>query len=555
MRHLLITTALLMPASLWAQDMALLLGQERYEQLDRVRGADDIARAIPRLEVLGFEVLSRTNGRDPVVRDLAAAFQTQSTAADRLVVGLSGHFVTDGTRNWLLTAEAETPDMFDVDAAALSLESVLSVLATKPGKAVLLLGQADPRDLDMSSSSLSAGLSDLRVPQGVTVLRTNPAEAARILAGPLTQPEGVIGTQLLNRDDLATDGFLPADWALMPSEVIVDPVSEPDPAAGPTDDALNQEAQLWDTTTALDTVEGYRTYLSRYPQGRFVDDAEEQIAAILSEPNRDARLAEEALNLTRQQRRDIQADLTLLAYDTRGVDGIFGSGSRSAIINWQQSSGYPQTSYLTRDQIGVLDAQAARRQAEIEAEEARALAAAQARDRAYWAETGALGDAPGYSAYLERYPEGLFANIATAALSEIEDSRRAEAAAADRAAWDAAEDRDTLEGYRAYLALYPEGEFAEIAQSRVADLNAPQVAQSQRDQAQAEEAGLRLSGVRAQLLELRLRDLGLDAGPLDGVIDDTTRDAIRSYQEAQGIAPTGFVDRRTAIGLITGGGN
>ena len=192
MRHLLITTALALPFPLWAQDIALVLGQERYEQLDRVRGADDVLGAESRLEALGFEVLSRANGRIDAVRELADSFQGKAESADRLVVALSGHFVTDGTRTWLLTAEANDPDLFTVDQVAVSLDSFLHVLAGKQGKAVLLLGQADVDDLELDGTTLTAGIAPLDVPQGVTVIRTTPSVAASSLSGILTTPEAVI---------------------------------------------------------------------------------------------------------------------------------------------------------------------------------------------------------------------------------------------------------------------------------------------------------------------------------------------------------------------------
>lgn len=115
MRQLLLTTALLLPLPSFAQDVALIFGNERYEQLDRVNRADDILQATSRLEALGFEVFGRANGRIETAKDLAAAFQAGLESADRLVVAMSGHFVTDGTRTWLLTAEATTPDLFTVD--------------------------------------------------------------------------------------------------------------------------------------------------------------------------------------------------------------------------------------------------------------------------------------------------------------------------------------------------------------------------------------------------------------------------------------------------------
>lgn len=550
MRALLLTTALMLPLPVFAQDVALVLGMERYEQLDRVNRADDLLNATDRFEALGFDVFSRANGRVLAAKDLAAAFQAGAQDADRLVVALSGHFVTDGARTWLLTSETADPDLFSVDDAGLSLDSVLQVLGARPGQAVMMLGAADPDDLDMEDSGLSSGIGALDIPQGVTLIRTTPQVAATVLSNELTEPEALIGQRLRANPSLFVDGYLPADWVLMPSEVIVE-TPAPTPVGRTTTD-LNAEAALWDRTTAADTVVAYRNYVARYPSGWFVDDAEQQIEAILAEPNRAARLIEDALALTRNDRRAVQSQLTLLNYNTRGVDGIFGPGSRGAITNWQQSNGFPQTSYLSREQINLLDAQAARRQAEVEAEEARARAQADALDRSYWGETGGVGDEPGFRAYLARYPDGLFANIAKARLSEIDDQRRGAAEAADRAAWSIAQSEDIVAGYQEYLAAYPSGVFAPQARARIEELNAPQISDAQVAQSRAEEAGLRLSGVRAQLLELRLRDLGYNPGRLDGVIDGNTRNAIVSYQEAEGLIATGYIDRATAVGLMTG---
>lgn len=549
MRSLLLTTALILPFPLWAQDAALVLGMERYEQLDRVNRADDVLDAVDRLEALGFTVSSRANARIAAAKDLAAAFQAEVAGADRLVVVLTGHFVTDGTRTWLLTAEAVAPDLFTVEDAAVSLDSLLVLLSETPGKAVLLLGAADPDDLDLDDSALQAGFGDLAIPQGVTLIRTTPANAANLLESQLTEPEAVIGQQLLQNPSLRVSGYLPRDWVLMPGDIIVEPAA---PVQGPSQADLTAEAALWDQTTAADTVDAYRTYVARYPQGQFVDDAEAQIEAILAEPNRAARLAEERLSLSRQNRRNIQAQLTALSYNTRGIDGIFGPGSRGAITNWQQTNGFPQTSYLTREQINLIDAQAARRQAEIDAEAQRAQAQAEALERNYWAETGGVGDEPGFRAYLARYPNGLFANIAKARLATIEESRISLAQAADRAAWARAENADIIAGYQDYIAAYPSGVFVQEARNRIAALDAPRISDDQIAQARNQESRLRLSGVRAQLLELRLRDLGHNPGRLDGVIDNDTRDAIASYQEAQNLPPTGFVDRATAVGLLTG---
>lgn len=67
--------------------------------------------------------------------------------------------------------------------------------------------------------------------------------------------------------------------------------------------------------------------------------------------------AEEALALDRAARREIQRRLVLLGFDTRGVDGVFGPGTRGAISNWQNIRGHSVTGFLDRSQLQDLQAQ------------------------------------------------------------------------------------------------------------------------------------------------------------------------------------------------------
>ncbi|MGE4610870.1 MAG: peptidoglycan-binding domain-containing protein [Paracoccaceae bacterium] len=74
-------------------------------------------------------------------------------------------------------------------------------------------------------------------------------------------------------------------------------------------------------------------------------------------PSPRATLADEKeIELSRTDRREIQRRLVLLGYDTRGVDGVFGDGSRSAIRRWQQDSSLPISGYLDLNQLAVLRA-------------------------------------------------------------------------------------------------------------------------------------------------------------------------------------------------------
>lgn len=64
---------------------------------------------------------------------------------------------------------------------------------------------------------------------------------------------------------------------------------------------------------------------------------------------------EAALELTVRDRREIQRRLVLMEHITRGVDGVFGRGTREAISGWQQAQGFPPTGFLSAAQLGWLN--------------------------------------------------------------------------------------------------------------------------------------------------------------------------------------------------------
>ncbi|NGM46161.1 peptidoglycan-binding protein [Rhodobacter sp. SGA-6-6] len=68
----------------------------------------------------------------------------------------------------------------------------------------------------------------------------------------------------------------------------------------------------------------------------------------------DDRLEERLLGLTSAERREIQRRLTLLGYNTRGADGVFGSNTRRAIAAWQRDEGLRASGYITADQLREL---------------------------------------------------------------------------------------------------------------------------------------------------------------------------------------------------------
>lgn len=227
---------------------------------------------------------------------------------------------------------------------------------------------------------------------------------------------------------------------------------------------------------------------------------------------------EERLGLNSNQRKQIQRDLTALGYDTRGIDGVFGGGTRNALADWQRRKGLSVSGYITADQIVLLREQA---------DEARVIN--DENDRRYWALTGADGSERGLGRYLERYPNGLFANRARAELARLN-------ADSDEEAWAQAVRIDTPESYRQYLEDFPNGDYKNIARSRIG--SPPEVVEN--DAKRVEDA-LRLNSITRLLIEQRISDLGYRAGPRDGNFDLASRQAFRRFQQDRGMPVTGYV--------------
>jgi peptidoglycan hydrolase-like protein with peptidoglycan-binding domain len=547
MRNLVMTSAIAFYAvfaqSAQADDAALILGTERYETLGGVTRGARVTQAEDGLRALGFDVVALPNGRAETTEEALVAFVDALPEAERLLVVLSGRFVTDGNRTWYLTAEADRPALFSLGATGVSVESILRVLDEAAGRAVLVLGAEEGAN-NTFDLWLSEGIGQLDVPQGVTVLRGDPRSVADFLVTEMAQPEGDLAALVAGNRRISAEGFLPRNFVFMPPRPAQ--VAAPQPA--PVD--TGAEDALWQGAVALDSAEAYRNYLGRYPRGRYAEEAEAAIAEIIAEPERDARRAEDALDLNREQRRNIQRNLSLLDHNPRGIDGIFGPGTRSAISAWQQANAVPQTSYLTAEQISRIDAQAARRSVELEAEAERKRQQEALLDRAYWDETGAGDDEPGFRAYLERYPDGLYAQQAREGLAAIEAAKRREAEAEDRAAWDQARERDRPPAYRRYLEAYPDGVFKEEAAARLAALTQATNDTPAIEAARAEEAALGLNPLTARLVEARLDQLGLEPGEVDGLFDDNTRRAIRRYQRDRDLPVTGYLNEPTVVRLL-----
>lgn len=313
-----------------------------------------------------------------------------------------------------------------------------------------------------------------------------------------------------------------------------------------------QDKAFWQSTGALGSTWGLNRYLERYPNGAYARDARRQLSAQEENARRDQQAAQER--------------------DDRAYWRATGSAGSVSGLN----------DYLRRYPKGIYAADARRQLA----------AQRDAEDRAYWQRTGARGDADGLRRYLREYPDGVYAGTARRQLEEVErasrdgaDWVRAERSdtiagyreylrrnpngayvsiaerrlsdleyqtrtAREDAAWRDADRIHTLQGYRTFLRHYPNSRYASTARARLGDLAAatplPDHTNAQIERArQYEESLLGPNPSLSMQMEQGLRKLGYQPGPIDGVIDEQTRDAIRALQRKLGRTVTGYVDADT----------
>ncbi|MCB5199419.1 peptidoglycan-binding protein [Loktanella sp. TSTF-M6] len=495
MRQFLLATTLICTAAMAAaQDAALVVGISDYDDLSDVSRADRLVAAGAALREHGFSI---KGGRNLDVDDLfsqARIFSDEAEDADRIVVALSGQFATDGALTWFMGQDAPAPQDFTVGQQGILVQTALNALAQASQGAVLLLGETEA-DTDYDTG-LSAGIGPMEIPNGVTVVRGSPEAIEGLMRYALAVPGGdVIATARRTRGvDLS--GFVPDSLTLIPGDAAAVPTERVTLPPELTAAASGSEETAWTAARAADTQNSYARYLDAYPQGANAANAVSRLAELRRNPPNPLRDAENALGLSSEARQAIQRDLQIMGFDTRGIDGIFGPGTRGAITGWQEQNGITANGFLTRDQIATLSAQATTRATQREAEAAAARAELERRDRAYWQETGVPGGESNLRAYLERFPDGLFAAEANERLGRARATAETNAAAATR------------------------------------------------------EAQLSLDAISLQLVEARLSQLGLDPGRVDGQLDDDSRRAIRRYQRDRDLGATGYLDQATVSQML-----
>ena len=541
------------------QNAALVIGNGIYKNAPKaataVRDAHAVAEA---LEAAGWTVAKGTDLDRATMRKVIRDFAASLGDAEQVVIFYSGHALRTGGATYLAPTDARADSLTDVLFDGVPLDLLLEIAAEKAGKAVLFIDGAQLRGF-RPTDFVEPGLAELDGPDGVLIVsaampgravrrsRWRDSRFARLIVDQFLMPGASIASvaQASGPPTYVT-GSVDDDFML---------AAIPDAEISGLDAEI--ELAFWRAAERSGRQEDYGAYLKRYPDGTFAELARERLGLDQAGTPTEAQStidsaveAERQLNLSRIRRRNVQTWLQALGFDPRGIDGLFGPGSRNAIRKWQLQRGFANTGYLDQKQFDQLreEGLAALEEERRIAEEKRRIS--EAEDNAFWSATGARGTAIGYRAYLEKYPEGLHAKEARAALAQLAEAETDREARLEQQAFLRAQRVDTAEAYRDYLGAYPDGIYRDQALARLDEIEGREREQARRARYRATEDALRLSHQDRVSVERRLRYLGFETGPMDGNFDQRTRAAISGYQASRGFERTGYLDRTTVVTLV-----
>ena len=84
-------------APLWAADIALVIGNEDYDEIRDLRRGDNVVAAASALERAGIDVVGARNADLSELQSSVAQFAQMAPNADGLIVVLSGRFMHSAT--------------------------------------------------------------------------------------------------------------------------------------------------------------------------------------------------------------------------------------------------------------------------------------------------------------------------------------------------------------------------------------------------------------------------------------------------------------------------
>jgi uncharacterized caspase-like protein/peptidoglycan hydrolase-like protein with peptidoglycan-binding domain len=391
--------------------IALVIGNGAYTQAAPLTNPANDARAVAAaLERLGFEVVSGFDMSNADLRKAVRSFADKLVGADVALFFYAGHGLQVAGENYLIPVDAAIRSEADLDFNAVKMDLVSRQMDREAKVKIIMLDACrdNPFQKELTrsmgktrSATVKQGLAEISNAGGTLIaFATDPGSVAldgdgkhspftTALLKHIETPGVEIGLIMrrVTKDVFELTGERQRPWTnasltgelyLKPGDTAGTPPSAQMPVAAPpsstTFDDRQMELAMWQAADKSGQVADFEEYLKRYPNGQFAGLARNRLEALKNKPagspptntagvdptraidqNRSAdEAAELKIGLAPNDRVGIQRRLTLIGYDTRGVDGSFGPGTRTAISRWQQATNFTPTGFLNADQYATL---------------------------------------------------------------------------------------------------------------------------------------------------------------------------------------------------------
>ncbi len=406
-------------ASYAEKRVALVIGNGAYKNVANLPNPPKDAEAMAALlRNVGFDVVQGTDLNRNAMTDTLRKFAGEAENADVALFFYAGHGLQLDGKNYLLPIDSNPKSELDVKLGGpIEVDTMLNqTMGTAKVKLVFLDACRDnpfveqiSRSLKTRSLAVKSGMAEMKSSEGTLLaFATAPGQVAldgqgghspftKALLDNLGAANEEISVALTKvRAEVADlTKKKQSPWAstnltglfymnkTATAETIANDAG-PQPAAASTAKSGDPvEMEFWRTVKDSYKPEELNAYLTRYPNGSFSPIARARLASLqdakqnptnsrklapavaTAEPTatdpalrteESSRHTEDALNLDRAERKDIQRRLNALGFST-DADGAFGRNTRRAVKNWQGARNYFESGYLNRVQWDALRAE------------------------------------------------------------------------------------------------------------------------------------------------------------------------------------------------------
>ena len=335
------------------------------------------------LEAVGFDVRLVIDADIAAMRAEIEDFGKRLRRAGGDAVGLfyyAGHGVESRGANYLIPVGAEIESAVEFEIDAVPARWVLAFMEAAGNRLNIVILDACRNNPFGTGRGAPQGLASMDAPSGSLIAYSAaPGQAATdgagdnspytaALAARLAEPglklEDVFKRVRVAVEDATRGEQTPWENSSLRGDFYFVAAAAPnttDPVTTTPSQPTPQQlaGQAYEAAERTNTAAAFRLVVEQFPGTFYAALAEEQIASLehaaLQTPTvLSAEAVEDALGLTRDERRLIQAALSAAGFETGTPDGLFGPRTRDAIAQWQSAQAADATGYLDAGAVRTL---------------------------------------------------------------------------------------------------------------------------------------------------------------------------------------------------------